>query len=243
MGNALRPEGLATLAERLPQDSPNPATEVLADRVTAEARELRKLLKACASRNIEVSEVPGETQDLSLAGGQSVVGGDPAVKDGGPAPQMPYHSEVVEEPEHVLRGSVVREEGERGHVTPDHDRRRRRDAGPEVLQEGLEDARVVLSEECDVSPGPVLYPKDFEVLQVIAATQPSSRSQDFFRSPNRTVPDHPHEEDALLRLKGVDPQDFDGLVVFEEDRGDDAMPNEELRGEVDGHAPKRHGYR
>ncbi len=100
-----------------------------------------------------------------------------------------------------------------------------------------------MPQERDVRASVVLHTEDFEVSQVISTAEPVSSSEKFVRGATRTASENAHEEEALARLERVHPQNLDRLVVIEEDPGDDALSDEDLRGHLDRHTPEGHRYR
>src|SRR5439155_11531635 len=86
--------------------------------VPAEAGQFRQLLEAGPRRDIEVTEIPGETHNLPLTGNQPVVRIDPPMAHRPPSPQPPSDPHAVEQGQDAFRRVVIREERERGDVPP-----------------------------------------------------------------------------------------------------------------------------
>src|SRR5436853_7404713 len=66
-------DGPLSLQEGLLQDPAHRPAEVLTHCVPAEAGQFRQLLEAGPRRDIEVTEIPGETHNLPLTGSQPVI--------------------------------------------------------------------------------------------------------------------------------------------------------------------------
>src|SRR5207249_11835305 len=135
-------EGIA-LEERLPQNGSHAAAQVLAHSVPAQACQLCKLVETGSSRDVEVTDIPSEAQDLALTGCEPIVRTNPTMANRFPTSQTPSHPKAVEEAEHAFRRVVVRKKRKRRDLGPDDDRGRRRSARSDARQKCPEDARIV----------------------------------------------------------------------------------------------------
>ncbi len=100
-----------------------------------------------------------------------------------------------------------------------------------------------MPQERDVRASAVLHPEDFEISQVVSTAEPVSSREEFVPGATRTASEDADEEEPLARLERVHPQDLDRLVVIEEDPGDDALLDQDVRGHLDRHTPEGHRYR
>src|SRR3972149_430599 len=113
-----------------PKDLPEPAAEVLAHGVPAQAREARELREPDLPGAVAVPQVPREAKDLPLPGRQVVVPRGDGMADRRAGPGAVGHAEPVQGPQEVPFRGLVCEERQEGHVLVPDGRGPGRGAGP-----------------------------------------------------------------------------------------------------------------